>query len=56
MLHVYRRAKGDAGYNVTRFPGMVTEMGGYETAPTLLHAPTVSDRYKALRDSQVSAR
>ena len=29
MLDVYRRAKAEAGYNATRFLGMVTEMGGY---------------------------
>src|SRR2546425_4604244 len=48
MLDVYRRAKADAGYNATRFLGMVSEMGGCETARTLLHAPTVSEGYTAL--------
>jgi hypothetical protein len=48
MLDVYRRAKAEAGYNATRFLGMVTEMGGYETARTLIHAPTVSEGYTAL--------
>src|SRR5216117_1155146 len=48
MLDVYRRAKAEAGYNATRFLGMVTELGGYETAHTLMHAPTVSEGYTAL--------
>lgn len=48
MLDVYRRAKAEAGYNATRFLGMVTEMGGHETARTLIHAPTVSEGYTAL--------
>lgn len=48
MLDVYRRAKIEAGYNATRFLGMVMEMGGYETAPILMHAPAVSDGYTAL--------
>lgn len=48
MLDVYRRAKAEAGYNATRFLGMVTEMGGYETARTLIHSPAVSEGYTAL--------
>ena len=48
MLDVYRRAKAEAGYSATRFLGMVSEMGGYETARTLLHSPTVSEGYTAL--------
>ncbi len=48
MLDVYRRAKAEAGYNATRFLRMVTEMGGYETARTLIHAPAVSEGYTAL--------
>ncbi len=48
LLDVYRRAKAEAGYNATRFLGMVSEMGGYETARTLIHASTVSEGYTAL--------
>ena len=48
MLDAYQRAKSEAGYNASRFLGMVSEHGGYETARTLLHAPTVSDGYTAL--------
>ena len=48
MLEIYRRAKSDAGYNATRFLGMVSEQGGYEAARTLIHASTVSDGYTAL--------
>jgi hypothetical protein len=48
MLDVYRLAKAEAGYNATRFLGMVTEMGGYATAFTLIHAPAVSEGYTAL--------
>ena len=48
MLDIYRRAKSDAGYNASRFLGMVSEQGGYEAARTLLHALKVSDGYTAL--------
>ena len=48
MLEIYRRAKSDAGYNATRFLGMVSEHGGYEAARTLIQASTVSDGYTAL--------
>ena len=48
MLAIYRRAKSEAGYNATRFLGMVSERGGLETAQYLLHATTVSDGYTAL--------
>jgi hypothetical protein len=48
MLGIYRRAKVEAGYNATRFLGMVVERGGLETARYLLHAPTVSEGYAAL--------
>lgn len=48
MLDVYRRANVEAGYNATRFLGMITEIGGYATARTLLHTPTVSEGYTAL--------
>lgn len=48
MLDIYRRAKAEAGYNATRFLGMVVERGGVETARYLLHAPTVSEGYAAL--------
>src|SRR5436190_23748324 len=48
MLGIYRRAKTEAGYNATRFLGMVVERGGLETARYLLHAQTVSECYAAL--------
>ena len=48
MLDIYRRAKTEAGYNATRFLGMVSERGGLETARYLLNASTVSDGYTAL--------
>jgi hypothetical protein len=48
MLEIYRCAKFDAGYNATRFLGMVSEQGGYEAARTLIHASNVSDGYTAL--------
>ena len=48
MLDIYRRAKCDAGYDASRFLGMVSDKGGYEAARTLLHAPKVSDGYTAL--------
>src|SRR5258706_15162390 len=48
MLEIYRRAKAEAGYNANRFLGMVSELGGFETARSLLHAATVSDGYAAL--------
>ena len=48
MLEIYRRAKSDAGYNATRFLGMVSEQGGYQAARTLIYASTVSDGYTAL--------
>jgi hypothetical protein len=48
MLEIYRRAKSEAGYNASRFLGMVSDQGGYEAARTLLHAAKVSDGYTAL--------
>ena len=48
MLNIYRRAKAEAGYNPTRFLGMVSDRGRLETARYLLHAPAVSDGYTAL--------
>lgn len=48
MLDIYRRAKSEAGYNATRFLGMVSERGGLATARSLLHAATVSEGYAAL--------
>jgi len=50
MLEVYRRANAEAGYSAARFLSMVTEMGGYETARTLIHSPKVSEGYTALWD------
>src|SRR5438105_4118966 len=48
MLDIYRQAKSEAGYNATRFLGMVSDRGGIETARYLLHASSVSEGYKAL--------
>jgi len=48
MLTVYQRAKSEAGYNATRFLGMLVEMGGYGTARKLIHAESVSQGYTAL--------
>lgn len=48
MLNIYRRARAEANYNATRFLSMLNEMGGLQTARTLLHAPAVSDGYTAL--------
>jgi hypothetical protein len=48
MVDIYRRAKAEAGYNATRFIGMVSERGGLETARYLIHAATVSEGYAAL--------
>src|SRR3954447_24294587 len=48
MLDIYRRAKAEAGYNATRFLGMVVERGGLATARYLLRATTVSEGYAAL--------
>ena len=48
MLEIYKRAKSDAGYNATRFLGMVVDRGGLDTARYLLNAETVSDGYAAL--------
>lgn len=47
MVEVYQAAKA-VGYNATRFLGMLSEHGGFETARILLNAPTVSDGYTAL--------
>ena len=48
MLDIYKRAKSETGYNASRFLSMVSERGGLETARALLHAPTISDGYRAL--------
>lgn len=48
MLDIYRRAKAEAGYNATRFLGMVADRGGLDTARYLLNAATVSEGYTAL--------
>lgn len=52
MLTIYRRAKSEAGYNATRFLGMISQHGGVKTARILLDAPTVSDGYTALWQRQ----
>jgi hypothetical protein len=48
MIDVYKRAKSEAGYNATRFLGMVNDHGGLETARILLLSQVVSEGYTAL--------
>ena len=48
MEDIYRRAKDEAGYNATKFRGMVAEHGGPEAARILINANAVSDGYTAL--------
>jgi hypothetical protein len=52
MLDIYRRARDEAGYHATRFLRMLNDLGGLETARTLLHAANVSDGYTALWERQ----
>jgi hypothetical protein len=52
MLAIYVTAKREAGYNATRFLGMLNDHGGVKTARLLLDAPTVSDGYTALWERQ----
>ncbi len=48
MFEVYRRAKGEAGYNATVFLQMLSDGGGLRTAKTLINAAKPSDGYTAL--------
>ncbi len=48
MVEVYTRAKAEAGYNAVRFLGMLSEMGGIETAKQLLATPNTSEGFQAL--------
>lgn len=48
MMNIYRRAKAEVRYNLTRFCQMLNEHGGLETAKILLHANAVSEGYTAL--------
>jgi len=48
MMDIYRRAKSEAGYHLTRYFQMLTEHRGLETARILLHAAAVSEGYTAL--------
>ena len=48
MVDLYKRAKAEAGYNAGYFLGMVSDIGGLETARYLLHASDPSDGYVAL--------
>jgi len=50
MIRIYQDAKSLAGYNASRFLSMVSELGGLQTARSLLHASNVSDGYTALWD------
>ena len=48
MLDIYRRAKSEANYNATQFLRMVSEIGGLQTAKSLINSTTVSSGYTAL--------
>jgi hypothetical protein len=50
MVDVYLRAKREANYNATYFLGMLSDIGGYETARYLLHTKEPSIGYEALSD------
>jgi hypothetical protein len=50
MIDVYKRAKSEAGYNATRFLGMISELGGLEAARILLKSDAVSEGYIALHE------
>ena len=43
MLEIYRRAKGECGYNAIRFYQMVEAQGGLQTAKTLLASKRIPD-------------
>jgi hypothetical protein len=48
MMEIYRRAKSEAKYNLSRYLQMLTQHRGLETARMLLHADSVSEGYTAL--------
>jgi len=48
MVDVYERARREAGYNAARFLGMVSEVGGLETAHRLLKSTEPSEGFVAL--------
>jgi hypothetical protein len=48
MMDIYRRAKSEANYNLSRYFQMLSEHRGLETARILLHAQAVSEGYTAL--------
>jgi hypothetical protein len=50
MVDLYRRAKAEAKYNATYFLGMISDIGGYETARYLIGTDRPSDGYVALYD------
>ena len=50
MRDLYMRAKAEVGYNATYLLGMITDIGGYQTAEYLLHTDIPSLGYEALYD------
>ena len=48
MFRTYERARVEAGYNATRFLGMLNEHGGVGTARILINSSQVSEGYAAL--------
>lgn len=48
MVHLYERAKHDAGYNPTYFVRMLSEHGGVETARRLVARDTPSGGFTQL--------
>jgi len=52
MVDVYARAKAEARYHATYFLGMISDIGGYQTAKYLIHTDRPSDGYVALYDRQ----
>ena len=52
MVHLYQRAKDEAGYVATYFIQMVADRGGLETARHLLQAHQTSEGFTALWERQ----
>ncbi len=50
MVDIYRRAKSEAQYNATYFLGMLSDIGGFETAKYLIRTDKPSLGYTALYD------
>jgi 5-methylcytosine-specific restriction enzyme A len=49
MLTIFRRTKEECGYDATRFPQMVANKGGLNTANKLLATNEPSDGFTGLR-------